>query len=96
MDWRVIVERVISQAIRGFCLPREVSIALGNFIHNEIAARREQFRNDRDPEDPDQFRVFMRYATETHWHIFFLRVNDARATNRLFVETIDYRKRAIS
>jgi hypothetical protein len=95
MEWKVIVEKAVSQTIGGFGLQRDVLLRLLVGIHTEIARRYQQLRTTRDEEDRDCFRVFIRFAAHDYWHLFYLRVNDTRAANHLFVETINYTTRPV-
>jgi hypothetical protein len=89
MNPHVIVEKPVSSAIRGFGLPREVLLELFNTLYDELPRRYQHLRGQRDAEDPDCFRYRISFAGQGRWWDFFFRVNDTRATDYLFVETVD-------
>ncbi len=93
MEWHVILENAVSVAIGGFQLPHRVLIGLLNWIHNELGLRYEHDHRRRDPEDQDCYCIPMRFAAEDSWHLFKIVVNDTRAANHLFVESIAYQRR---
>jgi hypothetical protein len=69
----------------GSVLSRVGMLALLDELHQALRDRAEQYRDDRDPADPDLFRLRLGRTYLGRLHLFHFAVNDRLAPGRLSV-----------
>jgi hypothetical protein len=67
---------------------REVLLMVLNRLHDQLGNHAERYRGRRDPEDPDLFDYVHALYVDGKWYRFRFSVNDAKATDHLFVEAV--------
>jgi len=88
--YQLIVPPEISRAIRGFGLGREAFLKLLNRLRQDLEYNAANYKQDRAPKDPDRYFIYHLILVDhgRHRHFRFT-VDDASASNRLFVEAAE-------
>ena len=67
---------------------REAVLKVLNRLYDQLENHANRYRGQRDPEDPDLFDYVHAIYFEGRWRTFRFSVNDAMATDRLFIEAV--------
>jgi hypothetical protein len=90
VGFKVIVLRQVVRQI-GLCgLSRVATVRLLTGLHHTLPVDAHSHRPNRDPRDPDCFLYGVVLNDGGMRHRCIFRVNDARATDHLFVESLDH------
>jgi hypothetical protein len=86
--FKVIVSPAVSRRLGELVRHRESLIWFLNKLYSVLPQVTHQHRQNRDPTDPDQFLYSLSRFSNGTWLNLTFAVNDAMATDRLFVEAV--------
>ncbi len=90
--YKVIVSPQVSQRLGELCKSRSVLLKVLNRLYHQLGEQAVRYRGQRDYNDPDLF-IYRHslYTADRGWLTFEFAVNDARAQDHLFVESVTSR-----
>jgi hypothetical protein len=85
----IVISPEVVTALGGMNLPRESLLRLLNHLRDYLPENEQQFRNDRDPADPDTlFRYTHSLFIGDRWRLFVFSICDSISPDHFFVESV--------
>jgi hypothetical protein len=86
--FHVIVSPQVSRALGQLVADRTALLRILTRLRDQLETNPAPYRGQRDPDDPDLFEYVHYLYIGGQWFTFRFSVNDARATEYLFVEAV--------